>query len=123
MSAPVENPSYVPHIWKREWQRTYRAKNKDKVREQGRLNAINWRKNNPEKIKEIKKRDYEKNKDRYKEKSTRWRLENRDKYNEYMRMMYRRRQALKNRPKCPSCESIIKDGESCEWCQRISVRL
>ena len=100
-----------------EQQRAWRAKNIEKVRAYGRKHSKQFRERNPERLKEIRKKEYNKNRERYLAKSRAWRLANPERYKAQMQASQERIRAKKKQPHCMSCESILKEQSLyCEWC-------
>lgn len=103
---------------KREIQRKYREKNREKVRKWSRDRAKRLRIDQPDKVKEYKKRDYIKRKEQYKEKSRLWRLAHHEKYLLKQKEYSIKYKTIKQKPRCLGCEIILKGHEKtiCQWC-------
>jgi len=55
-----------------------------------------WRKNHPERIKEIHKNYYDSHKEKYKEAHEKWKRKNPEKWKEYQKVYYEKKKVLKN---------------------------
>ncbi|MBW2981947.1 hypothetical protein KY343_03650 [Candidatus Woesearchaeota archaeon] len=96
---------------KKEWERKYRRKNRAKLNKK----VNEWKKNNPEKLKEMREREYKKRKEKYRANPEKWRKYWR-KYNiEYSKKnkekIYKRKKALMDKylkeSKCIICGKKI----------------
>lgn len=118
----LERTEYKTHDERRQrklaWQREYRKKNIDKVRAQGRKYAKERREHKAEEIKEVKLKDYQKNREYYLEKSRLWRIQNKERYNAKCRELYRKRVSFAKKARCIGCTILLKEDEPlvCKWC-------
>ena len=74
-----------------------------------------WRKNNPERAKEIVRRGYERNKEKIKESSRLWKKNNPDKYREMCRKSERKRR-LKY-PEYYKSKKRCRNSKKINWCK------
>lgn len=105
-----------------EWQRQWRAKNREYIRVMGREYAKRWRAKNPDRAKALKKQEHERHKEYYREKTRLWRINNPEKYKaqlERVRLKNKEYKDLRiNYKRCISCSSILLDPNRivCDWC-------
>lgn len=73
---------------------------------------------NGEALKAYKRQQYQKHKEKYKEKSRLWRLGHKEKVKEYNDKNTRLRKIIRKSPKCIGCEILLKEKQEnvCNWC-------
>jgi len=93
-----------------------------------------WRKENPEKIKNYNKKDYQKHKEAYKERAKQWAKNNRERCNELSRLSYQRnkekhqklckRWKQENKDKCNNYQKkYVKNNPKIIIAQRIASKI
>lgn len=95
--------------------RIWRENNKEKFLALQRGYERKKRLDFPDKIKEIRKKEYLKHREKLKEKSRLWRLSHPEKVAAYNKKHYSLFKEVREKPRCIGC-SVISEQKACSWC-------